>query len=106
MPHSPKGVRYDNFYTLKNDDFYSQFLYVELGIADCRIRLLRIRCLGLEINDITLVNYDLLNNLSLAIMTGRYTIISYFARDPNATEEININGKTFNAFANLGYTFR
>jgi len=106
MPHSPKGVRYDNFYTPKNDDFYSQFLYAELGTADRRIRLLRIRCLGSETNDTTPVNCDLLDNLSLAMMTGGYTTISYFAGDPNATEEININGKTFNAFANLGYALR
>ena len=102
----PQSARYGNFYTPENDEFYSNFRYAELDATDRRIRLLRIKQLGTTDDDSSPISCDLFDDLSLSDMEGQYTTISYFAGHPEETELITVNGRMFNAFANLGHALR
>jgi hypothetical protein len=59
---------YDNFYSPKNDEFYSKFQYEDLNPVDRRIRLLRIHPPGPHDDTTSPVTCDLLDNFSMEAM--------------------------------------
>ncbi|ORX97021.1 heterokaryon incompatibility protein-domain-containing protein, partial [Clohesyomyces aquaticus] len=96
--------KYDNFYTPKNNDFYSKFSYRILDL-NC-IRLLRIKpCDPGNIRQAAIECY-VIENVSLTDMKGKYTTISYAAGDPKRKETVMVNGISFNALSNLGHALR
>ena len=99
-------VKYDNFYTPKNNEFYSKFHYVNLKPEERRIRLLRIQSLKPGEDKGHRIKCELIDNQSLAAMQGKFTTLSYCAGDPKKTETIVVNGLEFNAFSNLGHALR
>jgi hypothetical protein len=99
-------TKYDNFYTPKNDEFYSKFQYANLDQEERRIRLLRIQPLKYGEDNSSQVICELIDNQSLDAMQGKFTTLSYCAGDPKKTETIIINGLAFNAFSNLGHALR
>jgi hypothetical protein len=99
-------VKYDNFYTPGNREFYDSFKYADLPKNEHRIRLLRIHPLVPGADDSTTIQCDLLDEISLEQYTEKFTTVSYCAGDPKKTEIVLINGLSFNAFANLGHTLR
>lgn len=98
--------KHDNFFTPKNDKFYAHFQYVPLDRDQRCIRLLRIHAPSIPDSKASPITCDLLDNLSLDAMNGKYVTLSYCAGDPTKTEVITINGLEFNAFANLGHAVR
>jgi hypothetical protein len=98
----PSEDKYDNFYTPGNRDFYSKHIYEKLDTTQPRIRLLRMTPLpsGCD-NNSTPLNFELLQNVLIADVKGKYTTLSYCAGDPKATKEVIVNGAVFNVFGNL-----
>jgi hypothetical protein len=99
-------TKYDNFYTPNNSEFYSKFRYKDLDPAKRNIRLLRMKPPNSEDDESGTIRCDLVDDISLLAMSGKYTTISYCAGDPTQTEAIIVNGFCFNAFANLGHALR
>jgi hypothetical protein len=99
-------VKYDNFYTPGNREFYDSFKYADLPKNQHRIRLIRIHPLAPGADDSTTIQCDLLDDISLQEYTEKFTTVSYCAGDPKKTETILIDGLSFNAFANLGHALR
>ncbi|KUJ09111.1 uncharacterized protein LY89DRAFT_741405 [Mollisia scopiformis] len=97
-------VKYNNFYSPHNNDFYTKFHYSKLD--ENSIRLLRIKPLNPDEDDSAPISCDLLNNVSLPANKDSYTTISYCAGDPKKVERVNVNGIDFNAFCNLGHALR
>jgi hypothetical protein len=65
-----KEPKYDNFYSPKNDDFYSKFEYADLNPVERRIRLLRIHPPD-QIDDTSApIVCDLLDNVSTEALKG------------------------------------
>lgn len=96
-----------NFYTPENSEFYSRFAYSDLNPESNSIRLLRIKPPASPENvKAEMIQCDLLDNISLDSIWGKYTTISYCAGDPNDVETVIVNGLPFNAFANLGHALR
>lgn len=105
-PEPQQQKPHDNFYTPQNRSFYANFEYPALNTDEHSIRLLRIRALKpCEALD-TLVNCEIVHDVSLKDFTGRFTTISYCAGDPSNTETITVNGIQFQAFANLAHALR
>jgi hypothetical protein len=80
-----------------------------MSLNGCHIHLLRIK--HLDASDAnttnTVIECDVLDNLSLATIKGEYTTLSYSVGGPKQTEIVLANGLHFNnAFANLGYALR
>ncbi|KAJ3533229.1 hypothetical protein NM208_g8078 [Fusarium decemcellulare] len=96
-----------NFYTPDNSAFYSRLPYLDLDPADNCIHLLRIKPpTAPDLSKTEQIECDLLDNISLDSITGRYTALSYCAGSPHDTEIVLVNGIPFNAFANLGHALR
>jgi hypothetical protein len=97
--------KYDNFFTPENRNFYSKFTYADLDPAKREIRLLRVHpsCTTFEDNK---VRCDLIDQVELADVEGKYTTISYCAGDPKQTSSVIINGHEFNAFDNLAHALK
>lgn len=99
-------AKHDNFYTPKNDRFYAQFHYSPLNELKKCIRLLRVHRADARDDKTSPIRCDLLDNVALHDMKGKYITLSYCAGDPRKNEIISINGLDFNAFANLGHAIR
>ncbi|KAH7063874.1 heterokaryon incompatibility protein-domain-containing protein, partial [Paraphoma chrysanthemicola] len=97
-------MSYDNFYTPQNQQFYATQPYAALKAR--HIRLLRINLLHSGEDNYAPVRCELLHNVSLDAMRGKYTTISYCAGDPKQTETLFLDGRPFNAFATLGHAVR
>lgn len=97
---------YDNFYSPENKGFYSTIHYMRFKPEDHKIRLLRIRPLKDDGTMQSPIEADLVDNQSLAAIQGKFTTLSYCAGSPRNTETILVNGRKFNAFANLGHALR
>jgi hypothetical protein len=95
-----------NFYTPENSNFYSSFRYMDLDSEGCAIRLLRIKPPHSSDTKQAPISCDLLDNVPLSTVKGKYTTISYSAGDLNEIERIVVNGLPFNAFSNLGHALR
>ncbi|KAF5006646.1 hypothetical protein FDECE_6980 [Fusarium decemcellulare] len=96
-----------NFYTPENSDFYSRFGYSDLDPASNCIRLLRIKPPTTpDLIKTEQIECDLLNDISLDSIRGKYTTLSYCAASPHDIEIVLVNGIPFNAFANLGHALR
>ncbi|CAO2650619.1 Nn.00g019110.m01.CDS01 [Neocucurbitaria sp. VM-36] len=102
----PQCNKYDNFYTPQNKDFYSSIGYLGFKPEDRKIRLLRIQPLKPGDNKRSPIEAELVDGQPLHAVQGKFTTISYCAGDPKKTETIYINGRTFNAFSNLGHALR
>lgn len=98
--------RVDNFFSPQNRDWYATLPYKTLKPDERKIRLLRIHLHGGNFTNSTPIECDLLDNVSLADMEGKFTTISYCAGDPKQTETITVNNIHFNASANLGHALR
>lgn len=107
-PKQPAEEKFDNFYSPQNTQFYSKFKYAHLDPKTPSIRLLRIPPPpSFDIaNQTHPIHCELLDNISLSDIEGKYTTLSYCAGDPKNTEAILVNGVEFNAFANLGHALR
>ncbi|KAF4462031.1 heterokaryon incompatibility [Fusarium albosuccineum] len=96
-----------NFYTPENSAFYSRFRYSDLDPDSECIRLLRIKPPKTpDLIKMEEIKCDLLDNISLGSIRGKYTTLSYCAGSPHDIETVVINGIPFNAFANLGHALR
>ncbi|KAH7076249.1 heterokaryon incompatibility protein-domain-containing protein, partial [Paraphoma chrysanthemicola] len=95
---------YDNFYTPQNQQFYATKPYAALEAR--HIRLLRIHPLQTGEDNHEPIRCELLHNVSLDAMRGKYTTISYCAGDPKQTEAVFLDERPFNAFASLGHALR
>lgn len=99
-------VKYDNFYTPGNRDFYNSFNYTALPTKERRIRILRIHPLHASADDNATIECDVLDDVSLEEHSEKFSTISYCAGDPKQTENVLVNGSGFNAFADLGHALR
>ena len=90
---------WDIFPTPSNDEFHGRRIYEALDPSRQEIRLIR---LHLD-DDNGSVQCDLLPAVSLSLVKGRYTAISYCAGDPTNTTPILVNGVPFNVFANVRF---
>ncbi|PMD28793.1 hypothetical protein L207DRAFT_521110 [Hyaloscypha variabilis F] len=104
--NEPPQTKFDNFYSPQNSEFYSKLCYTSLNPEERRIRLLRIQSLEPGEHESSRIRCELIDNLSLTEMQGKFTTVSYCAGDPKETETILVNGLEFNAFSNLGHAFR
>jgi hypothetical protein len=104
--NEPPQTKFDNFYSPQNSEFYSKFYYTNLNPGERRIRLLRIQPLEPGGHESSRIRCELIDNLSLAEMRGKFTTVSYCAGDPKMTEAILVNGLEFNAFSNLDHALR
>ena len=102
----PQRNEYDNFYTPRNEDFYSSIGYMSFKPEDRKIRLLRIHPLKPGEDEQSPIEAELVDNQPLDAVRGDFTTVSYFAGNPKKTEAILINGRSFNAFSNLGHALR
>lgn len=86
---------FSNFYTPYNKAFYDECPYNNLDPLQNEIRLLEIimdhRHDSLE--------FKLHQNLALDDVKSMYMALSYCAGDPKVTEEVIVNGLTFNVFS-------
>jgi hypothetical protein len=92
-----EGSKTDNFYSPANFAFYETSPYKPLTLVPYHIRLLKVTRVAENEN----FQYELTNGIPLREVAGEYTAISYCAGNPNNTLEIKVDGKPFNAFANL-----
>ncbi|KAJ3513186.1 hypothetical protein NM208_g15221 [Fusarium decemcellulare] len=96
-----------NFYTPENRKFYSEFTYQDLKPESNSIRLLRIKPpTSWDVVKSEPIECELLDDLPLVSVKGKYTTLSYCAGSPTDIEQVVINGFCFNAFANLGHALR
>ncbi|KAF5013715.1 hypothetical protein FDECE_314 [Fusarium decemcellulare] len=96
-----------NFYTPENSKFYSEFTYQDLKPESNSIRLLRIKpptCW--DVIKTEPIKCDLLDEIPLDSVKGKYTTLSYCAGSPKNIEQVVVDGICFNAFANLGHALR
>ncbi|KAF4461164.1 hypothetical protein FALBO_12043 [Fusarium albosuccineum] len=96
-----------NFYTPENSKFYSEFTYQDLIPESNSIRLLRIKPpTSWDVAKTEPIECNLLDNILLDSVKGKYTTLSYCAGSPTDIERVIIDGFCFNAFANLGHALR
>jgi hypothetical protein len=88
----------DNFYSPANYAFYSHQPYKSLDKQNHMIRLLAV-----TLNDRGELQCKLTDAMPLEAADGTYTAVSYCAGDPRRTRTIFVDGKPFNAFANLAH---
>jgi hypothetical protein len=82
-----------SFFKVNNGQFYKTFIYPSLDPAKSEIRLLKIDARGVN-------SHELISGISLAAPL-KYTALSYVCGSPANPIPINVNGHSFNAFANL-----
>ncbi|KAF2422449.1 hypothetical protein EJ08DRAFT_640875 [Tothia fuscella] len=92
---------FDNFYTPQNSQFYSEYKYSKLDAVKHEIRLLRLHPRKVSSSNENQFHCEVLNNVPIAKIHGRYSAVSYYSGDPQNTHVISIDGIKFNAFANL-----
>ncbi|KAH7091433.1 heterokaryon incompatibility protein-domain-containing protein [Paraphoma chrysanthemicola] len=88
----------DNFYSPSNYEFYAHQPYQHLDKDSNAIRLIRV--FKTESGEL---QCRLVHNIPLAEAADTFTAISYCAGDPKQTRTIQVDGLSFNAFANLAY---
>lgn len=89
----------DIFCTPKNDIFQAAKLYSPLNPGNSQIRLLRV----LPDHGDSIFRCELLQNVSLQDVQGKYTAVSYCAGSAECIQSIVVDGVEFNVFANLGH---
>lgn len=97
-----KPVKYDNFFSPKNTEFYDRKPYKPLSTELKEIRLLRLFG-GSGSDPIICSIYD---NTPIESVTDKYLALSYFAGDHRQTAEILVNDIIFNVFAGLSGALR
>jgi hypothetical protein len=91
------GPKFDNFYTPANKEFYGLRPYAVL--EPHQFRLLKI----LSCEDDGLLSCEMMENVDIRRIHGRYLAISYYAGNPHETISILVDGHAFNAFATLAH---
>ena len=97
------GIKKDNFYSPRNDHFYSRMPYLDLDEDYGEIRLLKVSA---STGDPRLCYFELVDKVPIASVQGRYTALSYCAGSPEKTNAVLVNGLPFNAFANLEHALQ
>jgi Heterokaryon incompatibility protein (HET) len=95
-------AEYDNFYSPVNTVFYASRQYKSLRTKRKEIRLLEL-CRGTADDPIICKIHD---NQLIRKVSRTYVALSYCAGNHRETEEITVNGVTFNVFASLGKALR
>ena len=97
-----KLPRQDIFCTPNNVHFYGRASFTDLSTSRREIRLIRI----LPDSGKGLIECQLVHNIALDDVHGRYTALSYCAGDLQKTQTIILDGVSFNVFSNLGHALK